>query len=64
MAAKLRERLSASKPETHMSDMEILNSKKPNDVEVIEQYQVEIWKRFAALENLNDGGNISCALGK
>jgi hypothetical protein len=35
-------------------DLEKLNLKKPNFVEVKEQYQVRISNRFAALENLDE----------
>jgi hypothetical protein len=35
-------------------DMERINLKKLNDVEVKEQYQVKISNRFAAVENLDD----------
>jgi hypothetical protein len=34
--------------------MERFNLKKLNDVEVKEQYQVKIWNKFSALENLDD----------
>jgi len=36
-------------------DMERLNLKKLNDVEIKERWQVKISNRFAALENLDDG---------
>jgi hypothetical protein len=39
---------------THRVHMERFNLKKLNELEVKEQYRVEISNRFAALENLRD----------
>jgi hypothetical protein len=50
VVAKIRERLAVSKQTTHGVHMEILILKKLNEVEVEEQYRVEISNRFAALE--------------
>ena len=38
---------------------EKFNLRKLNELEVRKQYQIEITKRFAALENLNDGEDIN-----
>jgi hypothetical protein len=50
--AKLRERISVSKQERQKFDLERFDLKNLDDVEVKEQYQVEIANRFAALESL------------
>lgn len=39
-------------------DMELFNLKQPEDVE-IEEYSVEIWNRFVALDNLGDNASFS-----
>ena len=39
-------------------DVERINFRKLNEVEVRNQYQVKISNRFAALENLNDSKDI------
>jgi glycine betaine/choline ABC-type transport system substrate-binding protein len=39
--------------------MERFNVKKLKEADVKEQYQIMIRKRFAALENLEDGGDIN-----
>jgi hypothetical protein len=49
MVAEVRERLLVSKPETQMFDMEIFNSKKPNDFEVKSirlkfRRDLQVWK--------------------
>jgi len=59
--AKLRERISVSKWARQKFDLERFDLKKLNDVEVKEKYQVEIWNRFAALENLDEGFGINNA---
>jgi hypothetical protein len=38
-----------------MFNMERFNLKKLNDIDVKEQYQVKVSKRFAAFKNLDDG---------
>jgi hypothetical protein len=48
VAAKVRQRLSVSKRAAQNFDMERLNLKELNNVEVKEQYQVKIANRFAA----------------
>jgi hypothetical protein len=50
--AKFGVRLAVSKQITHRIHMGKFNLKKLNEVEVKEQYRVEISNRFAALENL------------
>jgi hypothetical protein len=42
-------------------DMERFNLKQLNEEEVKEQYQVTIKNKFAALENLDDNGDINRA---
>jgi glycine betaine/choline ABC-type transport system substrate-binding protein len=44
-----------------MIDMDRFNVKKLNERDVKEQYQVIIRKKFAALENLEDAGDINRA---
>jgi hypothetical protein len=56
VVAKVRERLAVSKQTTQRVHMERFNLKKLNEVEVKEQYRVEISNRFAALENLDTDG--------
>jgi hypothetical protein len=41
-----------------MSNKERFNSKKLNDLEVKEKYQVKISNRFTALENLRDDDDV------
>jgi glycine betaine/choline ABC-type transport system substrate-binding protein len=43
-------------------DMEKFNLKQLNEVEVKEQYQITMKNKFAALENLDDNGDINRAL--
>jgi hypothetical protein len=56
VVAKVRERLTVSKPTTHRVHVKGINLKKLNEVESKEQYRVEISNRLAALENLDTGG--------
>jgi len=56
--AKVRERLTVGKQAAQMFDRQRFNLRKLNKPEVMEEYEVEITKRFAALENLNDDENI------
>jgi type I restriction-modification system DNA methylase subunit len=42
-------------------DVEIFNFRKLNELEVRNQYQIEITNRFAALDNLSDDENINRA---
>jgi hypothetical protein len=53
VVAKVRERLAVSKQRKPRVHMESFNLKKLDEVEVKEQYRVEISNRFAALENLD-----------
>jgi len=59
--AKVRERLAVSKQAAQRFDGERFNLRKLNELEVRKQYQTEITKRFAALENLNDDEDINRA---
>jgi hypothetical protein len=60
-AAKVRERLAVSKRGAQKTDMERFNVKKLKEEDVKEQYQVTIRNKFAAVENLEDSGNINWA---
>jgi DNA-binding transcriptional regulator/RsmH inhibitor MraZ len=53
VVAKVRERLAVSKQTTHRFYMERVSLQKLNEVEVKEQYRVEISNTFAALVNLD-----------
>jgi phosphomevalonate kinase len=53
LVAKVRERLAVNKQTMHRVQMERFNLKKLKEVEVKEQYRVEISNRFAALERLD-----------
>jgi hypothetical protein len=61
VVAKVRERLAMSKLMIKKMDMERFNLKKLNEEEVKEQCQVTIKNKFAALENLDDNGDINRA---
>jgi hypothetical protein len=50
--AKLRERISVSKRVRQNFDLERLDLKKLNDVEVKKRYHIEISNTFSVLENL------------
>jgi hypothetical protein len=52
VVAKVRERLAVRKHAVQKFDVERFNLTKLNDLEVREQYQIEITNRFAALENV------------
>jgi hypothetical protein len=58
---KLRERIPVSKGARQKFDLEIFDLRKLGDMEVKEEYQVEISNRFAALENLHESLDISSA---
>jgi hypothetical protein len=47
--------LTVSKQNIHRFHMKRFNFKKLNEVEAKEQYLVELWKRFASVENLDAG---------
>jgi hypothetical protein len=61
VAAKLRERLAVNKQAAQKFDGERYNLKKRKELEVRKQYQIEITNRFAALENLDNDGDINRA---
>jgi hypothetical protein len=61
VVAKVRERLEVSEQTAHRIHMERFNLKKLNKVEGKEQYHVEISKRFAALENLDNEVDVNKA---
>ena len=62
MVVKFRESLAVSKQAAQKFDGERFNLRTLNDLEVRKHYQVEITKRFAALETLRDGEDINRAL--
>jgi hypothetical protein len=55
----VRERLAVSKRAAQKIDTERFNVKKLNEGDVKEQYQVTIRNKFAALENLQNSGDIN-----
>jgi hypothetical protein len=57
----VRERLAVSKRAAQKIDIERFNVRKLNEGDVKEQYQVTIRNTFAALENLEDSGDINGA---
>jgi len=57
--AKVRERLAVGKQAAQRFDRQKFNLRKLNEPEVREQYQIEIRKRFAALENLKDEEDVN-----
>jgi len=57
--AKVRERLAVGKQAAQRFDRQRFNLRKLNEPEVREQYQIEITKRFAAFENLNDHEDVN-----
>jgi hypothetical protein len=59
--AELRERFSESKRARQKCDLERFDLRKLDDVEVTEEYQVEISNRFAALEILDESFDINNA---
>ena len=61
MVAKFRERLAVSKQAAQKFDGERFNVRKLNELEVRQQYQIEITNRFAPLENLSDSEDINRA---
>ena len=52
VVAKVRERLAANKQAPQNLVRERFNLRKLNELEVKKKYQIEITKRFVALENL------------
>jgi hypothetical protein len=61
VVAKVRERLAVSKQAAHKFEGERFNVRKPNELEVRKEYQIEIENRFAPLENLDNDGDINRA---
>jgi hypothetical protein len=61
VVAKMRERLAVSKRAAQKIDTERFIVKKLNEGDFKEQYQVAIRNKFAALENLEDSGDINRA---
>jgi hypothetical protein len=61
VVAKVRERLAVSKRAAQKIDTERFNVKKLNEGDVKEKYQLTIRNKFAALENLEDSGDINRA---
>jgi hypothetical protein len=61
VVAKVRERLAVGKRIVKKMDVERFNLKQLNEEQVKEQYQVTIKNKFAALENLDDNGDINKA---
>jgi hypothetical protein len=57
----VRKRLAVSKRAAQKIDTEGFNVKKLNEGDVKEQYEVTIRNKFAALENLEDSGDINRA---
>ena len=57
--AKVRERLAVGKQAAQGFDRQRFNLRKLNELEVREQYQIEITNRFVALENLNDDEDVN-----
>ena len=61
VVAKVRERLAVSKQAAQRFDGDRFNLRKLNELEVRQQYQVQITNRFAALENFSDSKDINRA---
>jgi hypothetical protein len=61
VVAKVKERLAVSKRAAQKIDTKRFNVKKLNEGDDKEQYQVTIRNKFAALENLEDSGDINRA---
>jgi len=57
--AKVRERLAVGKQAAQSFDRQGFNLRKLKELENRKQYQIEITKRFAALENLNDDEDVN-----
>jgi uncharacterized alkaline shock family protein YloU len=61
VVAKVGERWAVMKQAAQKFDGKLFHLSKLNDLEVRKQYQTEISKRFAALENLSYGKDINRA---
>jgi hypothetical protein len=59
--ANVREILAVNKQPAWKFDVERFNLRKLSELEVTKEYQIQISKRFAALENLKDGEDINRA---
>jgi uncharacterized FlaG/YvyC family protein len=59
VVAEVSDRLAVSERAAQKIDTERFNVKNINEGDVKEQYQVTIRNKFAALENLEDSGNIN-----
>jgi hypothetical protein len=59
VVAKFRERLAVRKQGVQKFDWERFNRRKLNELELRKQYQIEITKRFAALDNLSGDEDIN-----
>jgi hypothetical protein len=59
VAAKFRERLAVNKQAAEKFRGERFNLKKLKELEVRKKYQIENKNRFAALENLDNDGDIN-----
>ena len=55
VTANVREILAVSRQASQRFDVEIFNLRQLNELEVMKQYQVEIFNRFTALDKLNGG---------
>jgi hypothetical protein len=62
VVAEVRERLAVDKQAAQKFDVERFKLRQLRELEVRIQYQIEIPKRFAALENFNDSEDINRAL--
>ena len=51
--------MAVSKQAAQKLDGETFNLRKPNELEVRKEYQIEISNRFTALENLSDSEDIN-----
>jgi hypothetical protein len=56
--SKVREKLAVSKQTVQNFDVERINLRKVNMLEVSKQYQIQITNRYATLENLSDDEDI------
>jgi hypothetical protein len=61
VVAKVWENLAVSKQTAQKFDRKRFNLRKLNELEVRKEYQIEITKRFATLENLRDSKDINRA---
>ena len=64
MGTKVRERLEVSKQVAHKFNVQRINLRKLNEMEVTKQYQTEISNKYAAVENLSDSEDTKYIKGK